>query len=183
MIVKMFLRLVLIFMTLVPTHSRAEPLEAKRTRSPLAQADLKNMADQFTGLKTYKDEQWKLHTKTDPRFSYRLEYPSSWSVQESGNTTFFLPSHARSTQESISVLVINYKETPPLPIQYTYRTVRKIQLEGEEILVRERQPSAINELYVAEINRGDYTIEFRFSLDRKYDDVFDHMISSLKFTS
>jgi hypothetical protein len=185
MAVKIFLKLFPTFVTsiaIVVGSTGTTLLHSNSERSPLTQRDLMDMTDQFSSLKTHKNDQWKVHTKTDPRFSYRVEYPSTWSVKESGNASFFLPPDTKSAQESISVVVINYKETPPLPIQYTYRTLRKIELDGEEILARKREPSAINEHYIAEIERGDYTIEFRFSLDRKYDEVFDYMISTFKFT-
>ena len=145
------------------------------------QKDLMEMTDQFPNLKTDKNEQWKVHTKTDPRFSYSVEYPSTWLVEESGTSSFFLPPAAKSARGSISAVIINYKETPPLPVQYAYKTLRKIQLDGEEIIVRKREPSAITELYMAEVRRGDYTIEFKSFLNGNHDEIFDHMISSFKF--
>jgi hypothetical protein len=126
---------------------------------------------------------WEVYTKTNPQYIYRVEYPSDWSVEESGNTSFFIPSHAKSKQESISIIVIDYQKTPPPPVQYTYTTIRTVRVGAEKILVRKREPSPITEQYFAEIKAGGYTAEFRFSLERKYDEVFDHMLSTFEFTT
>jgi hypothetical protein len=112
-----------------------------------------------------------------------VEYPSDWSVEENENVSLFKPPHARSKTESIAIVVINYKKTPPLPIQLTYTTVRTVAVDDEEIAVRKRQPSAVTEKYFAEHKKGDYVAEFRFSLDRQHDAVFDHMLSTFTFTN
>ena len=102
--------------------------------------------------------------------------------KKDGNVTYFLPTEAVSSQESISIVIINYIETPPLGVEYTFTTIRTVQSGDEKILVQEREPSSVTELYISEMTKGDYTAEFRFNLDRKYDEVFDHMLSTFKFT-
>lgn len=140
-----------------------------------------NKSDSQDFIRAQESAGWRVYTKTDPQFSYRVEYPSDWSVEESGNISFFTPPYAKSKQESIAIIVINYKKTPPLPVQYTYTTIRTVPVDAEKVLVREREPSPVTEKYFAEIKKGDYTGEFRFSIDHQYDDVFDHMLSTFKF--
>ena len=124
---------------------------------------------------------WKVHTQTNRHFSYRVEYPSDWSVEESENGSFFLPPNAKSKEESIAIVVIDYKKTPPLPVQHTYTTVRTVTIDAEEIPVRQRQPAPVTEKYFAEHKKGGVVAEFRFFLDRKYDPVFDHILSTFTF--
>lgn len=126
---------------------------------------------------------WEVYTRTSPQYIYRVEYPSDWSVEESGNTSFFMPPQTKSKQESISIVIIDYQKTPPPPVQYTYTPIRTVQVNAEKILVRKREPSPITEQYFAELKKGGYTAEFRFSLERKYDEVFDHMLSTFEFTT
>jgi len=131
----------------------------------------------------YEKMNWEVYSKTNPQYVYQVEYPSDWSVEESGNASFFVPSHAKSKQESISIIIIDYQKTPPSPVQYTYTTIRTVQTDAEKILVRKREPSPITEQYFAEIKEGGYAAEFRFSLERKYDEIFDHMLSTFEFTT
>ena len=125
---------------------------------------------------------WKVYSQTNRHFSYRVEYLSDWSVEEKENVSFFMPPGAKSNKESIAIVVLNYKKTPPLPVHHTYTLIRTVAVGSEEILVRKREPSAVTEKYFATREKGDYVAEFRFFLDRQYDAVFDHMLSSFTFT-
>jgi hypothetical protein len=140
-----------------------------------------NKSDTQGVVRGQENTSWRTYTKTSPQFSYSVEYPSDWSVAESGNTSFFIPSHTKSKQESVTIVVFNYKQTPPLPVHYTYTRIRTVRINTEAVLVRKRDPSSATEKYFAEIKKGDYTAEFRFSLDHQYDDVFDHMLSTFSF--
>lgn len=133
------------------------------------------------------DSNWKIYSKTNQWFGYSTEYPLDWSIKEFGTGeigtgVYFLPPGETSEQKSISIVIINYKKTPPLPVWYTYTTLRKIKSGSTEIFVQKREPGS--EQYIATIAKGDYTAEFRFahSLDSKYDSVFDHILSSFVWT-
>jgi hypothetical protein len=123
---------------------------------------------------------WQIYTRTDPHYRYSVEYPTAWSVEESGNTSFFMPPSATSRRESIAIVAIDYRKTPPPPVHRTYTTVRTVVASGSRILVRTRSPSPVTERYFAEIQKGDYTMEFRFSLDHQHDGVFDHMLATFQ---
>jgi hypothetical protein len=125
---------------------------------------------------------WKVYTNRKPKFSYQVEYPVDWSWEENRNTTSFLPSESLYNRENISIVIINYAETPPLGVEYTYTTIRTIQSVYGTILVQKREPTALNELYIAQITAGNYIAELRFSLDQKYDPVFDPILSTFRFT-
>ena len=133
------------------------------------------------------DSNWKIYNKTNQWFGYSTEYPLNWSIKEFGageigTGVYFLPPGETSEQKSISIIIINYKKTPPPPVWYTYTTLRKIKSGSTEILVQKREPGS--EEYIATIAKGDYTAEFRFArgLDSKYDSVFDHIVSSFVWT-
>lgn len=133
------------------------------------------------------ESNWKVYSKTNQWFGYSTEYPLDWSINEFGTAeigtgVYFLPQGETSEQKSISIVIINYKKTPPPPVWYTYTTLRKIKSGSTEILVQKREPGS--EQYIATITKGDYTAEFRFAhgLDNKYDSVFDHIVSSFVWT-
>ncbi|HKG62158.1 MAG TPA: hypothetical protein VKB05_20530 [Pyrinomonadaceae bacterium] len=127
--------------------------------------------------------EWKVFTHSNGEFGYRVEYPPNWTVEQVENVWYFRPPEAKSNKESIAIVVINYKKTPPLPVHHTYTTVRTVTVNAEEILVRKRQPSPATEKYFAEHKKDDYVAEFRFSLDPQHDAVFDRMLSTFTFTS
>ncbi|MBI2610225.1 hypothetical protein HYW53_03605 [Candidatus Giovannonibacteria bacterium] len=138
-------------------------------------------------VKKPADSGWKIYSKTNQWFGYSAEYPLNWSIKEFGTgeigtSVYFLPPGETSEQKSISVVIINYKKTPPPPVWYTYTTLRKIKSGSTEILIQKREPGS--EQYIATITKGDYTAEFRFAhgLDSKYDSVFDHIVSSFVWT-
>ena len=124
----------------------------------------------------------RTYTKLDPQFGFQLEYPSTWSVEETTNTSKFVPKDPPPGDGSVLLVWLNYRTTPPPPISYTYTTLRTVRVNGEDILVRKREPGPASESYIAELKRGDYVFEFRFSAARKYDDVFDRMLSTFKIT-
>jgi hypothetical protein len=126
--------------------------------------------------------QWKVFTQSNGEFGYRVEYPANWTVEQVENVWYFKPPDAKSNKESIAIVVINYKKTPPLPVHHTYTTVRTVTVNAEEIPVRKRQPSPATEKYFAEHKKDDYVAEFRFSLDRQHDAVFDRMLTTFTFT-
>ena len=128
-----------------------------------------------------ENTRWRVYTHKSRHFGYRVEYPSDWSVEESENVSFFKPPAAKTKSESIAVVVINYKKTPPLPVHHTYETIRTVKVDAEEIPVRKRQPSPVTEKYFAERKKGGYVAELRFHLDRQHDAVFDRMLSTLTF--
>ena len=125
---------------------------------------------------------WKVFTHSNHEFGYRVEYPPGWTVEQIENVCYFRPPGAKSNKESIAIVVINYKKTPPLPVHHSYTTVRTVTVNSEEILVRKRQPSPPTEKYFAEHKKDDYVAEFRFSLDHQQDAVFDRMLSTFTFT-
>jgi hypothetical protein len=139
-------------------------------------------SDSFDLCQDQEKTKWKVFTQTNPDFAYRVEYPANWSVEENENVCLFIPPHAKSNKDSIAIVVINYDKTPPPPVHHTYTTVRTVTVDAEEILVRKRQPSPVTEKYFAECKKGGYVVEFRFSLDRENDAVFDRMLSTFTFS-
>lgn len=125
---------------------------------------------------------WKVFTHSNREFGYRVEYPPHWTVEQNENVWYFRPPYAKSNKESIAIVIINYKKTPPLPVHHTYTTVRTVTVNAEEIPVRKRQPSPATERYFAEHKKDDFVAEFRFFLDRQHDAVFDRMLSTFTFT-
>lgn len=125
---------------------------------------------------------WKVFTESNRDFGYSVEYPSDWSVEQNENVCFFRPPHSKSNKESIAIVVINYRKTPPLPVHHTYTTIRTLTVNAAEIPVRKRQPSPSTERYFAQHRKDDYVAEFRFFLDRQHDAVFDRMVSTFTFT-
>lgn len=125
---------------------------------------------------------WKVFTCSNEEFGFRVEYPPNWTVEQVENVWYFRPPDAQSNKESLAIIVINYKKTPPLPVYHTYSTVRTVTVNAEEVPVRKRQPSPATEKYFAEHKKDDFVAEFRFSLDRQQDAVFDRMLSTFTFT-
>lgn len=120
---------------------------------------------------------WTRYTRTIDELSYTVEYPDDWSVTESGPATFFKPSNV--AKESITIVIIS-ERTPPLPVSYTYTTLRTVRVEGETVPIRKREPAPMTERYVAQIAKDDFRVEFRCSLQSDYDAVFDHMLSTFR---
>jgi hypothetical protein len=58
--------------------------------------------------------------------------------------------------------------------------VRTVVAGGVQIQVRKRAPAPVTEKYVAQIQKGDYTMEFRFALGPQHDYVFDHMLTTFQ---
>lgn len=126
---------------------------------------------------------WKRYTKTNLAFSYSVNYPPDWSLKEKDNITYFFPPGERSEEKSIYLGITNYKEVPPPPpVFYTYETLRTVKSGNEEIIVKKRRPSSAQYMAVITI-KGDYTAEiyFAYDLDRKYDKIFDQILSTFKF--
>lgn len=121
---------------------------------------------------------WTRYTRTIDELSYTVEYPDDWSVTESGPATFFKPSNV--DKESIAIVIVNSKRTPPLPVSYTYTTLRTVRVEGETVPIRKREPAPVTERYVAQIVKSDFRVEFRCSLPSEYDAVFDHMLATFR---
>ena len=122
---------------------------------------------------------WSTYAREDSAFTYTVEYPSAWSYEEEGRTTRFHPPGSQTTQEGrVAIVVYDLRETPPPPVGYTYETLRTVQTESGSIPVQARTPSPATVLYMASVEEGGYTAEFRFSLKREYDEVFDHMLAT-----
>lgn len=130
-------------------------------------------------------EEWEVHTAQRPGFTYRIEYPAAWEVEEGAATHFRAPTPLRG---AVSVVVINEAETPPLPVDVTYSTVRLIELADRVIPVERRTPAAATERYVVRFRFPPYTVELRAVLDpteppdRAYEAVFDRMATTLSFS-
>lgn len=120
---------------------------------------------------------WK--TYTNDIFSFK--YPMDWSTKNKGSGVVLLAPKETNDTKAITVNVINYKLTPPLPVNYTYQTLRSVTSNYGEVLVQIRQPGS--EQYLAQISRGDLTVEFKFgtTLDQKYNAVFDQILSTFRF--
>jgi hypothetical protein len=131
-------------------------------------------------IRARADAAWQVYTRTAPHYRYRVEYPSTWSVEESGDVTFFIPPSAASRRESIAIAAIDYRKTPPPPVAYTYTPVRTVVAGEARIEVRKRAPAPVTERYIAQIQKGDYTFEFRFALDPRHDNVFDRMLTTFQ---
>jgi hypothetical protein len=139
----------------------------------------------------------------DLNFSYQVEYPSDWSWKENGRTTYFFPPEADDPPQidesfkGISIFITNFKiiGTLPVYIPYIYTTIRTVQMGDKTILVKKRSrvpnetppvemeqyiEAVHDEQYIASIRKGDYFSGFLFSLERKHDDVFDHMLTTFK---
>ena len=126
---------------------------------------------------------WRTYNRTATEYTFRVEYPADWSVRENGNVVAFLPPGARSGDEAISLVVIDYRKTPPLPVQSTYTTIRTVRVGNEAVEVRRREPAPVSERYFADLRRDGYSAEFRCAVEPAYDDVFDHMLTSFDFTA
>ncbi len=129
-------------------------------------------------------EAWVLHTKQHPDYTYRIEYPRGWKVEEEGSATHFLPPGDSLTAGRITVVVIDEDETPPPPVFVTYTTVRIIESEGRAVPVQHRDPAAATERYLVRLQQKRFATEIRFTLspghesEEAYDAVFDHMVLS-----
>ena len=161
--------------------------ESEKQTQPVVNNEPKKENKATEPIKKPADSSWKIYSKTNQWFGYSTEYPFDWSVKEFGTGeigtgVYFLPPGETSEQKSISVVIINYKKTPPPPVWYTYTTLRKVTSGGIEILIQKREPGS--EKYIATLTTGDYTAEFRFAhnLDNKFDAVFDHILSSFVWT-
>lgn len=122
---------------------------------------------------------WK--TYTSGKYNYNLKYPNEWSIKELESAVVLSPPMETNPTIAITVGIINYKLMPPLPVNYTYQTLRKVDTNFGDVLVQIRSPGS--EQYIAQITSGDLTMMFTFGrgLDRKYDHVFDQILSTFKF--
>lgn len=163
-----------------PISSMPQPTIADVARTDQIQPITDKVNSESSTLVS-QNEDWIVYIKTNNVFSYQVEYPNNWYWEEDQNTTYFMPPGVTTNHESIAIVVFNDEETPPLPIQYTYTTIRTVQSGEELIAVQERTPSPVTEHYMASVKGGDYIAEFRFSLNRSYDETFDHMVSTFNF--
>lgn len=152
----------------------------KSTKNQPAQSN-QTPSDVITESSTDETANWKTYNSRASHYSYVLKYPPDWTYEEKGDLIKFSPPEAINETQSITVLILNYKETPPLPVNYTYSAIRTVQTNYGQIKVKQRKPQA--ETYIAEITNGDYTAEFRFgqNLERKYDKVFDQILFTFRF--
>ena len=122
---------------------------------------------------------WKTYTNT--KFNYSTMYPPNWTYKESGGTTFLLPPEAKNDGNSISIGVRD-KNTPVNPVFIQYETIRTISLGNDKVEVLKAKNLA-SETYLAEVRKGDYYFKFSFglNLDRKYDYVFNKILSTFQF--
>ncbi len=174
----------------LPVNQPAESRNSNKTPTENTQSEPEKQPKPLVKDEPVKkpvDSNWKIYSKTNQWFGYSTEYPLDWSIKEFGTGeigtgVYFLPPGETSEEKSFSIIIINYKKTPPPPVWYTHTTLRKIKSGSIEILVQKREPGS--EQYIATIVKGDYTAEFRFAhgLDGKYDSAFDHIVSSFVWT-
>jgi hypothetical protein len=123
---------------------------------------------------------WLKFTSSQSELVYSVQYPADWSFTENRGVTNFIPP-GEGNPGYISIVTFDPVATPPLGVYLTYDTIRVVQKDGDNIYIRKRDPAAITERYFATITAGNYVAEFRLVADRKYDDIFDHMLISFTY--
>ncbi len=158
----------------VKNSSKSHTSSPDKIASSSSSAKTKNTQPPSSTLKTY--------TKTTEKYSYSLSYPSDWSYEETqtNHTKFYFND---PSTKNITVTIINYKETPPLPCDPTFTLVRTVKSSAGSNIQVKKNSCTYPGLYGASIEKGDYTanIVFGDSSSQYYDSVFDTIISSFKF--
>jgi len=126
---------------------------------------------------------WVVLTRRTEAYAYTLQHPESWSIEEDHDTAVFRPPGSEIGDGNITLVVYNPTETPPLPVEITYTTIRIIRVGDREIRVQKRDPASVTERYVAIVSEGDWVAEFRCFLTPDADATFDHMVGSFTFVA
>lgn len=161
-------------------------------KTPYTSSDLSNQAqstinkaDPTSTWKTYLTEKNLIVSQPDKKYKYSLKYPSDWTYQENGQTTFFLPPNEVYEKDKVPksiYIIVRSKNAAVLPVYIKYKTLREVKIENETVKVLQAENLA-TEKYLVEITRDDYVIRFTFGqyLDSKYDYLFDQILSTFKF--
>lgn len=127
----------------------------------------------------FKDSQnWTTH-HYDGEIAFTLEYPAKWTAtNKEPHIVLFTPPDDDVVR--IEIVVYDLAETPPLPVNITYDTLRVVDSQLGPIPVLKRDPAAITERYVAFININNHIAEFQLHAKRDYNEIFDHMLATTR---
>jgi len=130
-------------------------------------------------------------TYRNEEFGFEVRFPRDWSHEKDNLANFFFPPEMKGNRQgSIVVIVIDKANLPP-PIELNtqrqaydishLKTLRVVKWEGKEIPVKET--GSAYEQYLAQVENESYIFRFSFQnlLDRKYDVVFDQILSTFRF--
>ena len=124
-------------------------------------------------------EGWQIYRNEE--FGFEVKYLQSWTVQQANNAFHFLPLGEENLERGITLLLIDYNKTPPLPVWYTDTLLRTVEWQGKEVSIKKREPYPITVRYIGELTKDGYVAEFRMYLDEQYDNIFDQILSTFRF--
>ncbi|MEK6901248.1 MAG: hypothetical protein AABX37_02820, partial [Nanoarchaeota archaeon] len=165
-----------------PIVQQAPPLSPSLQPSPSAQTM------DTSGWQTYRNEGPSpgtgLYPATEPQgeFGFEVKYPEDWTVRQRDNALHFLPPGEQSPEKGITLVIIDYNKTPPLPVFYTDTSLRTLEWQGKQVSIKKREPYPMTIRYIGELTRDGYVAEFRMHLDGRYDRTFDQILSTFRFT-
>lgn len=132
----------------------------------------------FTACTVFSGSQkWKTYYY-DGYVAFSLEYPAKWTTAQKERHVVLFSSPDDDVR--IEIVVYDLAETPPLPVDITYDTLRVVNSRPGPVPVLKRDPAAVTERYVAFLNTKSHIAEFQLHAISDYDEIFDHMLATTR---